>query len=301
MINQHLTEDFILVSTDDIQKICDYIQKAKYTESNHNVVNMFQWFNQFPLWQYHTENYMLLLGIHKGHLFTYMPLCEEKYFREAMLKARSLYKQFNIPFELSCYTEENKDKALSIFPHMRASAEREAADYIHEVEKLRTLSGKKLQKRRNNYNNFIKTYENRWTYEELSLDNLQEVKNYLYTWKRDMTEEYLRYEIEGADKVLDLFGTLPYKGGVIRIDGEVKAFIIVSACIPNMIQINIEKADPSIRGLYQAIEKEFLMRHYHDVKWANREDDMGDENLRQAKLALKPDHMIEKYRIKEQL
>lgn len=300
-MNQHLNEDFTLVTTADIPLLCEYIKKANYSESNHNIINMFQWFNQFPLWQYHTENYMLLLGIHKGHLFSYMPLCEEKYFREAMLKARHIFKQFHIPFELSCFTEENKDKVLHIFPHMRASTEREAADYIHETEKLRTLSGKKLQKRRNNYNNFVKSYENHWTYEDLSLDNLQDVKNYLYTWKRDTDEEYLRYEIEGADRILDLFNVIPYKGGVIRIDSEVKAFIIVSECVDNMIQINIEKAEPSIRGLYQAIEKEFLSRHYLEVEWANREDDMGDENLRQAKLALDPHHMIEKYRIKEQL
>lgn len=300
-MNQHLNEDFILVTTQDIPLIQSYLKKSNYSESNHNIINLFQWFNQYPLWQYHTEHYMLLLGVHKGVLFSYMPLCEPRYFREAMLKARSIFKQFHIPFELSCFTEENSQEALHIFPHMRASTEREAADYVHETETLRTLSGKKLQKRRNNYNNFLKMYENRWTYEDLSLDNLDEVKAYLHTWKADSTEEYLHYEVEGTDNILNLFGVLPYKGGVIRIDAEVKAFIIVSQSTPDMIQINIEKADPSIRGLYQAIEKEFLMRHYQDIKWANREDDMGDENLRQAKLALHPDHMIEKYRIKEQL
>lgn len=292
-------EDFRLVTVDDIELILSYLAKAQYIESNHNIVNMFQWFFQYPLYQYHTDHYMLLLGIHKGHLFSYMPLCEKTYFREAMLKARSIFKQYKIPFELSCFTEENKDEVLHILPHMRANTEREAADYVHEVEKLRTLSGKKLQKRRNNYNNFLKLYENQWVYEDLDHNNKQEVKDFLSNWKRDVDEEYLRYEIQGTSQILDLFGLLPYRGGLIRINGEVKAFIIVSKSIENMIQINIEKADPQIRGLYQAIEKEFLMRHYTEIEWANREDDMGDENLRQAKLALDPHHMIEKYRIKE--
>lgn len=293
--------DFIPVTTQDINLIQHYCNLAQYEESNHNLINMFQWQVQYPLWQFHTEHYLLLLGIHKGHLFCYMPLCKPEHFREAMLKARSIFKENHIPFELSCFTEDKVKEIQHIFPHVIAHAEAEAADYVYEAEKLRTLSGKKLQKRRNNYNHFVHTYEGHWTYETLDANNLQDVKTYLYGWKRETSEEYLQYEIQGTDAVLDLLGVLPYHGGVIRIDGEVKAFIIGSKSTPNMAQINIEKADPEIRGLYQAIEKEFLARHFLEVEWINREDDMGIESLRAAKVALHPSHQIEKYRIIEAL
>ena len=299
MIQQVLHEDFLPVTTNDIPMLMEFIEKAKYPESNHNIVNMFQWFLQFPLWQFHTENYCLLLGVHKGHLFGYMPLCEKSYFNEAMEKMLALFKQYDIPFELSCFTEDETNAVLGLLPHLSAKAEREAADYIYETEKLRSLSGKKLQKRRNNYNHFVSEYSNRFSYEDLSLENIQEVKAYLYTWKRDVSEEYLNYEIQGTDAILDLYGTLPYLGGLIRIDGAVKAFIIVSQSTTEMIQINIEKADPEIRGLYQAIEKEFLERHYLEIPYTNREDDMGLESLRQAKMALNPLYLLEKFRIKE--
>ena len=95
-----------------------------------------------------------------------------------------------------------------------------------------------------------------------------------------------------------MYGILPYTGGVIRIDGEVKAFLIASLATDNMVQINIEKADPTIRGLYQAIEKIFLEKNYPTIEWVNREDDMGIESLILAKKALNPSHMIDKYRIK---
>lgn len=294
-----IVDDFVEVTEKDIPMIQRFIEKAQYQESNHNIINMFQWRLQYPLWQFHTEHYLLLLGVHKGHLFCYMPLCTDEYFREGMLKARSIFKANSIPFELSCFTQDKVEEVKHIFPHVLAHAEPEAADYIYEADKLRTLSGKKLQKRRNNYNNFLHTYEGRWIYEALSLENIKDVKSYLYGWKRNTTEEYLRYEIQGTDAILDLIGVLPYQGGVIRIDGEVKAFIIASQSTEDMAQINIEKADPEIRGLYQAIEKEFLERNYRNVSWINREDDMGNDSLRQAKMALNPSHMIEKYRIKE--
>lgn len=294
-----IEHDFAPVTEADIPLLHRFAQIAAYEESNHNIVNMFQWQEQYPLWQFHTEDYLLLLGVHKGRLFSYMPLCKPEYFDVALRQAHSIFKQHGIPFELSCFTEEGRAMARKVFPTMEGIAEAEAADYIYEAEKLRTLSGKKLQKRRNNYNNFIHSFEGRWRYEALSESNLGEVKAYLSGWKPESDNEYLKYEVSGTFRVLELYGKLPYRGGVIRIDGQVRAFIIGSNPTPRMIQINIEKADPDIRGLYQAVEKHFLMENYPEATLVNREDDMGLESLRAAKQALNPCCMIAKYRIRE--
>ncbi|MHB8096866.1 MAG: DUF2156 domain-containing protein [Erysipelotrichaceae bacterium] len=291
--------DFICVTEKDIPLIAKYLDIAQIEESNHNLVNMFLWREQYPLWQYHTEEYMLLLGIHKGKLFCYMPLCKKEFFEEAILKAKSIFDKHHVPFELSCFTKDRLELLQNILPKCSVTVECEAADYVYEGEKMRTLSGKKLQKRRNNYNHFVSLYEGHYTFSEMSKDDIPELKEYMKQWRVDRTEEYLNYEAEGVENVLNLFGVLPYRGGVIRIDGEIKAFIIGSMTSKRMVQINIEKADPTIRGLYQAIEKLYLEQFYPDVQWVNREDDMGIDSLRQAKQALHPAYMIDKYRIKE--
>jgi len=290
--------DFIAVTEEDIPLISKYLDIAQIEESNHNLVNMFLWREQYPLWQYHNDHYMLLLGIHKGKLFSYMPLCEEEFFEEALLKAHSIFNKFNVPFELSCFTNNGLEKVQKLFPSCKVTIEAEAADYVYEGEKMRTLSGKKLQKRRNNYNHFVTEYTGRFVYEDLTQEHIPELNAYLNTWRTDSTEEYLIYEAKGVHDVLNLYGILPYSGGVIRIDGEVKAFLIASLATRNMVQINIEKADHTIRGLYQAIEKIFLEKNYPTIEWVNREDDMGIESLILAKKALHPSHMIDKYRIK---
>lgn len=291
--------DFIPVTTQDIPLIQSYLTKAHYEESNHNIVNLFQWIKQYPLWQYHTDHYLLLLGVHKGKLFSYMPLCEPQYFDEAILKDKSIFDQFGIPFELSCFTEAEKDKVMALLPMTEGVCEEEASDYVYEAQKLRTLSGGKLQKRRNHYNAFVRNTDGRLTIEPITKSNKEEVKAFLAQWKTESTDEYFLYEKEGVADVLDLIGILPYQGLLIRIDNEIKAFLIGTKTSERMVQINIEKADPSVRGLYQAIEVEFLKRYYTEAQLVNREDDMGLESLRQAKRALDPLMMIRKYRIRE--
>jgi hypothetical protein len=290
--------DFIPVSTDDAQLICDYLRKANYEESNHNLINLFQWMDYYPLWKYVTPTYILLLGVHKGKLFTYMPLCESKYFEAAIQAAKSIFDQHGIPFELSCFTEHEKDRVLALYPTMEAVMEREGSDYLYDVHKLKTLSGKSLQKRRNHYNAFVRDSLPFASTEPISAANLDEVKAFLNDWRADETDEYFRYEKEGTFRILDLHDQLPYQSVVMRLHGQVKAFVIASQCTTRMIQINIEKADPTVRGLYQAVEIALLHQIDPSITLVNRENDMGLESLRQAKKALDPLMMVDKYRIK---
>ena len=62
-----------------------------------------------------------------------------------------------------------------------------------------------------------------------------------------------------------------------------------------MAHIFFEKANPNIRGLYQAINRDFLMHEFAATEFVNREEDMGLPGLRQAKMEYNPDHFAEKY------
>ncbi len=293
--------DFEPVSEEDCTLILRYLHLSGIEESNHNIVNLFQWRRQYPLWKLVTDEYLLLLGIHKGVLFMYMPLCAPEFFSDAILKGKEIFKQSKVPFELSCYTKEGVAKVLEILPDTQFVKERDAFDYVYEAEKLRTYSGKKLQKRRNHINAFMKEYEGRFTYEEIDGANLEEVKTFLTHWKENENQdEYFKFEKQGAMDILACYGLLPWQGGVIRIDKKICAFVIGSMTSERMVQINIEKADDSYRGLYQVVEKEFLNRHFLGATLVNREDDMGNEFLRAAKMALAPIYFIEKYRLREQ-
>ena len=63
----------------------------------------------------------------------------------------------------------------------------------------------------------------------------------------------------------------------------------------HMALIHIEKANPTIRGLYQAINNEFIRHEFAETQFINREEDMGLPGLRMAKESYNPDHFAEKY------
>lgn len=295
-----LESDFDVVSTKDIDLISRYLKKAAYIESNHNLVNMMIWLDYYPLFKHVEPNYLLLLGIHEKEFFVYMPLCEKEYVPEALLKAKEIFDRYQCPFNLSCFTKELMDVALDIFKGYHACSKRSSADYIYTTDQFRTFSGKKLQKKRNHLNAFYKLYEGRFVYEDLNASNCEECLAVLKKWIKEEEKwhgenKMVAYEVKGIERVLSLYNELSFDGGLIRIDGQVEGFIIASRMTIDTCQENVEKANDNIRGIYQALIHQFFTHNYEDIRYVNREDDLGLDHLRQAKLAYQPIQLLDKY------
>ena len=63
--------------------------------------------------------------------------------------------------------------------------------------------------------------------------------------------------------------------------------------------VHIEKAKREYKGAFQMINMLFSRTELEScgIKYINREDDVGDEGLRQAKLSYFPAYMLRKYRL----
>ncbi len=61
--------------------------------------------------------------------------------------------------------------------------------------------------------------------------------------------------------------------------------------------IHFEKANPEIGGLYSLINQQFCEHAWKEVQFINREQDLGEEGLRKAKMSYNPEHLEEKFRI----
>lgn len=94
--------------------------------------------------------------------------------------------------------------------------------------------------------------------------------------------ETLRKKKKRCSGVCQL-GRFEIKGAIIRIYGKVEAFTNGDLVNPRVAHIFFEKANPNIRGLYQAINRDFLMHEFAETEFVNREEDMGLPGLRQAK------------------
>lgn len=185
---------------------------------------------------------------------------------------------------------------LVVRPH------RDDFDYLYEIKDLVELSGRRYHKKRHHLNTFIKAHK----YEYIPLGSqtssefLQECQLFADRWcneKECEKDTGLASEECAVSRMLAFFHVLGLKGGVIRINGEIVALTLAEALNPNTLVIHVEKAMSGVAGLYQAINWEFLRRDGGGYKYVNREQDLGVDGLRQAKLSYHPVKLVKKYDI----
>lgn len=193
--------------------------------------------------------------------------------------------------------EADREFLMREYPdRFEITEDRDGMDYVYNSEDLINLRGKKYQPKRNHISFFEKNYH--WTYERMNGKNVHECvemsENWLYqSAHTDKTD--LEDELKIIRRVADNFDALQYKGGLIRIDGEVIAYAMGEELTEDMFCVHFEKAYPGIRGAYPIINREFVKNELSSYRYINREDDVGSENLRKAKLSYYPEFLIEEY------
>ena len=236
--------------------------------------------------------------------FAAMPLCKDE----------------DLPFcfgEMVCYfntilhkplviklADEEAIRVLALDPEkFQVREEEDFKDYLYDGDALRTLSGKQLHKKKNHYNGFVKEYAGRYEYRRLSCSDRDAVFVFLDKWRQtkgEDAEQHLDPEVEGIHDILKHCEQIKIRTGGVFIDGKLEAFSIGSYNPhEDMAVIQIEKASPEFNGLYQFINREFLLHEFPTAKLINREDDVGIEGLRKAKLSYYPIGFARKYQVKQ--
>jgi hypothetical protein len=172
-------------------------------------------------------------------------------------------------------------------------------DYVYRTEDLIRLAGRKYHSKRNHVNQFSDSHS--FSYAPLNDEHVKECLDLTETWCRwhrcedDMN---LLDEWEAIRQVLGNFRALGLSGAVISIDGKVEAYTLGEMLNDQTALVHIEKANPEIKGLYAVINQQFCEKSWRNVSYVNREQDLGEEGLRKAKLSYYPDHLEEKFRIR---
>ncbi|MCO5386489.1 DUF2156 domain-containing protein [Desulfosporosinus sp.] len=205
-------------------------------------------------------------------------------------------------FVVAGISPENIAAMKEVFPdNFEYKVIRDNFDYVYLLDKLVTLKGNKLHSKRNYINRFIKMYSD-WSFEPISIENLAECWEMNLQWCRlnshNENEHEIANETCAVRRCFDNFSELGLEGGLIRAEGKVIAFTIGEKLNSDTYVIHIEKAFSEIAGAYQMINREFaavIQQNYPQLLYVNREEDMGFEGLRKAKLSYHPDKMEEKY------
>lgn len=221
---------------------------------------------------------------------------------EVLRELRNYCKENALPF---FFSSMNKLSMLTLKEFYGANAEvgtnPDWYDYIYDCRELTELSGKKYHAKRNHIARFS---EKNWSYEEITPENIGECREMNEEWQRRNVCEECPGEKDKSDEVcavrkgLDHFWELGYVGGLLRVDGAVQAFTFGEKVNSDTFAVHAEKAFTDYQGAYPMINKQFLLHSCRDYRYINREEDMGEANLRKAKQSYYPCFMEEKFSVR---
>ena len=180
-----------------------------------------------------------------------------------------------------------------------AQPSREHWDYLYSVTDLVELKGNKYHKKKNLLNQFSKRYDCR--YIPLSMENIHQtvqMQENWCTWKDCASQAALDSENQVVSKVLNNWGKFHrLTGGAILVESEMVAYTIAERLSADTLVIHFEKGNHDFKGIYQAINQMFLENAGQGFAMVNREQDLGSEGLRKAKLSYNPVGFLKKFHV----
>ena len=174
--------------------------------------------------------------------------------------------------------------------------DRDNFDYLYTRLSLSTLSGKQLHKKKNHVNGFLSNYPD-FTLKKLDSDTKNDAYKILDIWATEQPD-LQGTDYEAAQQALALPETEGFTGLILYAQGMPIAWCLAElAAQGTTAVVHFEKARTDFRGSYQYINYAFAQSLPEHVVYINREQDLGDEGLRHAKMSYKPAGFVKKYRL----
>lgn len=277
--------------------IIDRFTKNRFITCDYNFTNQLLWSKGEKTHFKVEDNILILKGIYMGKEYYYMPIPIEE-------SSECLNRWKNIIAEM---LEEN-NRIILVPEYWKNLLEndfelietRDSFDYIYNSVDLGTLKGRKFSKKKNKINGFNKSYN--YSYEDIDRENISDVIEFQKKWYEENKHiEVLENEHIGILTLLENYFSLDIKGGVLKVNNEVVAYTIGEKLDDEYAVIHIEKGLSSYNGSYQMINYLFAQNNLSEFRFINREDDFGNEGLREAKNSYHPAMLLKKYEVIKKL
>lgn len=280
---------------EDKDVIGGYLRQRKTRSCEMTFANVYLWSRHYPTGFAIVEDMLVFANLEGNISFTFPWGAGDP--KPALEVLMNYCREQKEPFQLHNVTRETFECLEELYPgKFQITYDRTYADYVYETEKLANLAGKKYHGKKNHVNKFMRTYPD-WSYEPISRENVEECFQMALRWRElngcEEDEEKLA-EICVTLNFLRLFEELEMKGGLLRVQGEIAAFTIGEPVCDDTMVVHVEKAFNDIPGAYAVINQQFARHEGAGYLYLNREDDVGEEGLRQAKLSYHPAFLVEK-------
>ncbi|OGV47980.1 MAG: hypothetical protein A2017_02910 [Lentisphaerae bacterium GWF2_44_16] len=172
----------------------------------------------------------------------------------------------------------------------------DTGEYIYLSEKLSSLSGEKLHKKKNLISQFIR---NNPGYKVIPIkpEQLKDCMDFNEKWyeEKNNTDHALADEKTAMSSAFKYYSELGMEGiGIYNADTMI-AFSMFSRQNSDTYTVHFEKASKTVKGTSQVINWETAKYLKEKCRYINREQDLGDPGLRQAKLSYAPEYILKSY------
>lgn len=213
------------------------------------------------------------------------------------------------PLRFCLCTRDQKNEIDSClaenFPRIKISwnSDRADSDYIYLAKNLADLPGQKFHKKKNHIARFMRLYGNRWEFRTFPENDIAD--DIIYIEEKWLDEKNssggnpdhaLLLEKKSITSAVEFHSALNIRGGVLYVDKKPAAMTLASPVSSQVLDIHFEKAlsDYAADGAYSVVNNLFA-KEAASFLYLNREEDMGVEGLRKAKLSYKPDIILDKF------
>ena len=257
---------------------------------------------------------LIIFSFYNGYYFYSYPIGNGDK-KQAILAIMEDAKERNIDFSLTWLYGNASEELEQLFPDkFIIESDKASFDYIYDINDLADLLGRKYHKKRTHCNKFYKTFPN-YRVEPLTENNISVIKPMIEKWYNDRLldnpDNDYHSEQKALEKALIHFRELNMEGLMLlegnddnnidtRIgDSHILAVTLGSPLSHDTFDVHFEKARWDVDGAYTVINNEFaryIRDKYPNIKFLDREEDMGLLGLRRSKESYYPHHLIEKHK-----
>ncbi|MDL2212832.1 phosphatidylglycerol lysyltransferase domain-containing protein [Bacteroides sp. OttesenSCG-928-E20] len=283
------------ITLQDKETISQYVLNSSLRNCDLSFSNLCSWRFLYKT-RFAEINGFLVLKFWAGKRLSYMMPVGEGDLKSVLELMIEDAKSEGSKFRILGVCTEMKQNLEDIMPgRFEFTSNRNYADYLYLRTSLATLSGKKLQSKRNHLNKFRKSYN--YEYLPITPELVKECMKMEAEWCK--LNDCNNHQGTGNERkaiiyALENFQELGLTGGILRVDGQIVAFTFGRPINHDTFGVHAEKADIRIDGAYTMINYEFANHVPEQFIYLNREEDLGIEGLRKAKLSYQPAIILEK-------
>lgn len=289
--------DFKAVTLNDKGFIEELLAKSETKSSMYLFMTLYTWSSSFSI-KVAREGDTLYVCQGQGEQRLYLYPAGEYKTAEAIERLKQDARERGIKLRISA-EKHQLEELLAVKPNeFTVDYDRDNSEYVYSSEALISLKGRKYHGKRNHISKFIRNHPD-WRFERLTEENKQLCVDISRSWCRS---EHNSAECQCADgcavkRAMEQLNKLGAVGGLIYADDKAVAFTVGERLSDDTFVVHFEKALPGYEEAYTLINQQFAEHMLRDYKYINREEDMGLEGLRRAKLSYCPEFLIDKYLI----